>query len=102
MGLVGLKPELLRHGIKREVFITELATNAPQILNGKRKHPKYDDLLSVAAIAKLAKERWIIPRAERCPDFRTHTVDQIEALLAAKYTDQPDADTEKTYDIGAA
>ncbi len=102
MGLVGLKPELLRHGIKREVFITELATNACQILNGKRKYPKYDDLLSVADIAKLARERWIIPRAERCPDFRTHTVDQIEALLAAKYTDQPDADTEKTYDIGAA
>lgn len=102
MGLVGLKPELLRHGIKREVFITELATNACQILNGKRKRPKYDDLLSVADIAKLARERWIIPRAERCPDFRTHAVDQIEALLTAKYTDQPDADTEKTYDIGAA
>lgn len=102
MGLVGLRPELLRHGIKREVFITELATNACEILNGKRKRPKYDDLLSVADIAKLARERWIIPRAERCPDFRSLTVEQIGALLTAKNIDGPDAGAETTYDIGAA
>lgn len=102
MGLVGLRPELLRHGIKREVFITELATNARQILNGTRKRPKYDDLLSVAEIAALAKERWIIPRAERCPDFRAHTVDQIEAMLTARYVHEPVEDSEKVYAIGAA
>ena len=102
MDLVGLNPELLRHGIKREVFITELAVNARLILNGKRKRPQYDDLLSVAEIGKLAKERWIVPRAERCPEFRTHTVDQIEALLTATYTDRPDDLAENRFDIGAA
>lgn len=88
MSLIGLRPELLRHGVKREVFITELASNAREVLKGTRKHPKYDGLLSVAEISALAKERWIIPRAERCPDFRAHTVDQIEQLLFAEYVDR--------------
>lgn len=102
MGLVGMRPELLRHGIKREVFITELACNAQQILKGTRKRPKYDDLLSVAEISKLAKERWIVPRAERCPDFRDHKVDQIEAMLSARYVHEPVENNEKVYAIGAA
>lgn len=95
MSLVGLRSELLRHGVKREVFITELASNAREVLKGTRKHPKYDDLLSIDEIAKLAKERWIVPRAERCPDYRAYTVEQIEALLFAKYTNQnaPKANT---------
>lgn len=102
MGLVGLKPELLRHGIKREVFITELASNASQILKGTRKRPKYDDLLTVAEISAIAKERWIVSRAERCPDFRAHTVDQIEAMLTARYVHEPVEPSELPYDIGAA
>lgn len=88
MGLVGLRPELLRHGVRREVFITELASNAREVLKGTRKHPRYEGLLSVAEISALAKARWIIPRAERCPDFRTHTVEQIEQLLFAEYVNR--------------
>jgi hypothetical protein len=84
MGLVGLKPELLRHGIKREVFITEFASNTHLILQGKRKRPKYDDLQTVATIATLAKERWIVPRAERCPDYRTFSTNEIEILLGLR------------------
>jgi len=102
MGLVGLRPELLRHGLKREVFIAELATNAREILKGTRKRPKYDGLLSAAEIARLAKERWIVPRAERCPDYRAHTVDQIEALLFAEYTDRANDDADKIYNISVA
>ncbi len=101
MNLVGLRSDLLRHGIKREVYISELATNARQILNGSRKRPKYDDLLSVAEIAQLAKERWIMPRAERCPDYRAHSVDQIEALLFAQYTDQAN-DADENFKISVA
>lgn len=99
MGLVGLRPELLRHGVKREVFIAELASNACAILKGTRKRPKYDDLLSVAEIAQLAKERWIIPRAERCPDYRAYTVDHIEALLFAKYADRVTQNEDTNYSI---
>lgn len=85
MALVGLRPELLKHGVRREVFISELATNAREILRGTRKRPKYDDLLSVEEIGKLARKRWIVPRAERCPDFREHTVDCIAQMLTSHY-----------------
>jgi hypothetical protein len=97
MTLIGLRPELLRHGVKREVFITELASNARDILKGTRKKPKYCDLLSVEEIAGLAKARWIVPRAERCPDYRAQTVDQIEALLFAHYVDGDNRDAETKF-----
>lgn len=102
MGLVGLKPELLRHGVKREVFIAELASNAREILKGTRKHPKYTDLLSVAEIGRAARERWIVPRAERCPDFRAHTLAQTEALIFAQYLDRANDDERENYKITVA
>jgi hypothetical protein len=99
MSLIGLRPELLRHGVKREVFISELASNACDVLKGKRKHPKYDDLLLVEEIARLAKERWIVPRAERCPDYRFHTVDQMENLLFTEYVNRAGQDEDASYNI---
>lgn len=102
MSMIGLRPELLRHGVKREVFIAELATNARAILKGTRKRPKYDDLLSVAEIAALAKERWIVPRAERCPDYRAHTVEQVEAMLTARYIHRSTDHAEETLQFGVA
>ncbi len=102
MDLVGLRPGLLRHGLRREVFIAELACNARGILKGTQKRPKYDGLLSVADIGRLAKERWMVPRAERCPDYRSHTVDQIEALLFAKYTHQSSQNAETNSNIMVA
>ncbi|MCA9176601.1 MAG: DUF4338 domain-containing protein [Planctomycetales bacterium] len=102
MSLIGLRPELLRHGVRREVFVAELATNARAILNGTRKRPKYHDLLTVAEISELAKERWLIPRAERCPDFQTHTVDQIEAMLSADYVHRHVHNADDTNQFGVA
>jgi hypothetical protein len=102
MSLIGLRPELLRHGVKREVFIIELASNAREVLRGMRKHPRYDGLLSVAEISNLAKERWMLPRAERFPDFRTHTVGQIEELLFAEYLDRAKQDEESNLKIVVA
>jgi hypothetical protein len=101
MSLVGLKPELLKHGVKREVFISELASNAKDILTGTRKRPKYDDLLSVDDIGALARERWIVARAERCPDFRSHTVEQVRKMLDAEYVHSDSAEQRETA-FGAA
>jgi hypothetical protein len=102
MNMIGLRPELLRHGLKREVFIAELATNARAILKGTRKRPKYENLLSVTEIAALAKERWIVPRAKRFPDYQVHTTDQIEAMLTAQYIHRASDSAEETYEIGTA
>jgi len=81
LSLLGLNPDLLRHGIKREVFACELAANTLSFLAGKSKLPRYNGLLSVAEVSALAKSRWIEPRAARCPDFRYWRNDRILDLL---------------------
>ena len=69
--------EVIHHGLKREVFFCKLADNAIEILNGRRKRPRYSTLLTVAEVAQLARERWIVPRANRNPEFRAWRPEQF-------------------------
>lgn len=75
--LLGLDPELVRHGLSREIFVSCLADNALEILRGKRKRPKYESLLSVAEVTQLALDRWIKPRAIRNQEYLSVTRNQI-------------------------
>ena len=66
---VGLSNGLLRHGIRREFYAIPLAENFKEYLLGAESEPsyysaKFDDLLD------FFKERWMIPRSERCPDYK--------------------------------
>ena len=70
LSALGLKGDLLRHGIKREVFICQLASNAAKILRTGKGHPNLSSLLSVNEVAELAVNRWMIPRAARRPEFK--------------------------------
>jgi hypothetical protein len=65
-----LDPELIRHGLPREVFVTCLADNAVDVLSGKRKRPRYDSLLDVRAVTQLAVARWLRPRSLRDESYR--------------------------------
>jgi hypothetical protein len=67
--LLDMNPDLLRHGLAREVFFGHVADNAFEILRGKRKRPKYDSLLSASDVAAQCIERWMKPRALRDPSF---------------------------------
>jgi Domain of unknown function (DUF4338) len=69
LSLAGIDPNLLRHGINREVFLCHLACNAKGVLKGSAKRPRYQKLPRVSEIGQLARERWIIPRAMRRPEF---------------------------------
>jgi hypothetical protein len=82
LSLIGMNPDLLRHGLSREVFVCELARNAKEVLAGTTPVPDYSQLLSVGDVAALAKERWIMPRAERKPEFRAWRRDGLLDLLA--------------------
>ncbi len=75
--------DLLRHGIQREVFACDLATNASRILRGERKRPIFNTLKAVDEVGELAKERWIVPRAERQPDYLNWDVANFETLITA-------------------
>lgn len=70
LGLLGLDPDMAKHGLAREVFFCSLANNALQFLRGDHKRARYDELPTAAQIGEAAKVRWVIPRAERMPDFR--------------------------------
>ncbi|QCR00044.1 DUF4338 domain-containing protein [Brevundimonas sp. SGAir0440] len=85
--LVGLNvnQNILRHGIQREVFIATLAENAYEVLKDGNAEPDFSKLLSVSQISDLARERWIVPRAERGEvDYRSWTRDDIPNLIKRK------------------
>jgi hypothetical protein len=62
---LGFNENILRHGIRREVFISRLATNAFDVLRRGEATPDLTGLLSVSELSDLARDRWIVPRANR-------------------------------------
>ncbi len=78
---LGFRDNILRHGIKREVFLCNLACNANTILRTGKGRPEVSTLLSSREIAELALERWLLPRANRRPDYRSWKNTDILRLL---------------------
>jgi hypothetical protein len=64
-----LSPDLLKHGIKRGVYLAPLASNTASFLRGeaKRLHWHHRPLTS---IVDYWRERWMLPRSERDSSFR--------------------------------
>lgn len=81
---LGFKGDLLKHGIQREVFISLLADNACKILCNGKGRPDISNLQSVSNISLSARDRWLIPRAERRPEFRVWDAKEIENLIRSK------------------
>ncbi|HKZ40366.1 MAG TPA: Druantia anti-phage system protein DruA [Candidatus Hodarchaeales archaeon] len=79
---LNLNPNLLRHGIAREVFLSELASNGKRYLIGKIKQLQYRGLLSVAQVAKHSIERWIIPRSLKNTEYLNWTRENLLHLLS--------------------
>jgi hypothetical protein len=61
---LGLSPDLLKHGVKREVFVAPLAENAQEFLRGETFEPLYYSR-PVDRLFASFKERWLLPRATR-------------------------------------
>ena len=61
---LGFPEDMLNHGIKRELFVAPLATNARSFLNGRAAKPLYFNR-PFAKIARFWQERWLLPRTER-------------------------------------
>ena len=78
---LGLEKNLLRHGVNREVFYCELASNANSILRSGRGRPEKATLLKVNQIANQSLERWVLPRSMRRPEFRKWENTEILNLL---------------------
>lgn len=78
---LGFNNNMLRHGIRREVFFCNLASNASVILRKGKGKPELSMLLNTGEIAELALDRWLLPRAHRRPEYRLwKNVDILQLL----------------------
>jgi hypothetical protein len=84
---LGFKDDLLRHGIQREVFMAVLADNATKILQDGKGRPDLSSLLSAEEVSKLAAQRWIVPRAQRKPEYKLWRRENIVGLLGDQRQD---------------
>jgi hypothetical protein len=79
---LGFKADLLRHGVQREVFLCELASNALSILKKGKGRPNLKSLLTVNEVAALAVRRWIVPRSINRPEYKNWKTSDLAALLS--------------------
>ncbi|AVE39348.1 TPA: DUF4338 domain-containing protein [Klebsiella oxytoca] len=77
LNALGFRDDMMKHGIQREVFISQLADNATNILQTGRGKPDLTSLLSAKDIAELAMERWMIPRSIRKTEYRSWNSDYL-------------------------
>lgn len=82
---LGFKEDMLKHGVKREVFMCCLANNATTMLKTGKGRASLRTLRTAQEVGKLAVDRWMVPRAERRPEYKLWTVENLKALL----TEQP-------------
>ena len=81
---LGLDEELIRHGIHREVFAMPMTPNFKDFLCGRIDEININRP-SAKRISAAALQRWIIPRAERYPDyFKFNSEHFLDQLLTGK------------------
>lgn len=89
---LGLPPDLLRHGVRREAFLFPLATNLMDYMEGRTAEPAYRDLPFVD-LAAYWRERWLLPRAQRVVGWQGWQREKIAEILIL-----PQLQAEKTND----
>lgn len=77
---IGLDPNLLRHGVAREIYASPLATNWREFLCGKSlgcvvNRPSAEEIGHAAVV------RWLEPRAIRRPDYKGWTREDTWRLI---------------------
>lgn len=76
---LGLPGDLLRHGLRREVFMAPLGIGWRAFLRGETDTVRWYNY-KLADVAAFFRDRWALPRAGRRPEFRCHRV--ADALLS--------------------
>jgi hypothetical protein len=77
---LGLSSDLLRHGVKREVFLFRLVNNLEAYMEGRDAEPVYRNL-PFSELAAWWRERWLLPRAERVDGWQEWRKEEIKNLL---------------------
>ena len=66
---LGFSPNVLNHGIQRELFVVPLARNARAFLRGETDAPNYHKV-PFDGVVRFWKKRWLLPRAHRNDSWR--------------------------------
>lgn len=96
---LGMDTSLARHGFSREVFIAKLARNAEAYLRGDNKRVLYGCLPTVAEISQVARERWVVPRADRDPSYLGWKATDLLASIYMRPTASHEA-SRSTHEMG--
>ena len=81
LDVLNIGQSVLRHGIQREVFICPFGVNALDILKSGKGKLDTSTLLTVREISDLARDRWIVPRAARRPEYKAWDRRSIPDLI---------------------
>lgn len=81
LGELGINESVLRHGIQREVFLCTYAKNALRLLKTGKGRPDLSTLMTEEKIAAQARDRWMVPRAERRPEYKDWRREDIRTLI---------------------
>ena len=91
LGELGINEAVLRHGIRREVFLCTLSANAIEILKTGKGTPDLSTLKCVDEISELARARWMVPRTERIQDYLSWRREAVLDLIAGTSIAAPQA-----------
>lgn len=80
---IELDPDLLRHGLKREVFLAPVARRWQEYLRGDVDRPGWAHF-RLRSMAAYYRARWAIPRASRDQSFRTFRREELRLTPADK------------------
>lgn len=80
LGRLGLSSDLLRHGVKREVFLFRLVDNLEAYLEGRDAEPVYRNL-PFSELVAWWRERWLLPRAVRVDGWKSWRKEEIKNIL---------------------
>jgi hypothetical protein len=81
LGILGLDPNLVRHGVSREAYVMPLGHDCRSFLCGRSEmialqRPTADE------ISRAALSRWVRPRARRRPEYASFCRTELLASLA--------------------
>ena len=75
-----LPPDLLKHGIRREVYAIPLASNYAEFLRGDTRRLDENNI-PLKKVVEFWKERWLYGRAERVPDYLSFEKTTIRDII---------------------
>jgi hypothetical protein len=80
---IGLSRDLLRHNVRREVFLIPLITNLEAYMDGATTTPNYIEI-SFEELSAYWRERWLLPRSERVDGWCAWRKEEIAAMISIR------------------